>query len=176
MLAVLGRMHDCNWLAINIYTVSRGRMHLNTIKNVYLDLNDEALQQDGTVISHFELSNSGRSLILAGHRLLRLYALCSTASGIDLEDLDPMQDCEAHILNRDPMGQVTSVCPLPMEPQTREGFLDWIWLGVSSGDIFGILLEETLRPRPGGLGVRISICIALYSVVYYILYIIILRL
>lgn len=24
------------------------------------------------------------------------------------------------------------------------GFLDWIWLGVSSGDMFGILLEETL--------------------------------
>ena len=55
------------------------------------------------------------------------------------------QDCEAHILGRDPHGTVTAVCALPMDPDSRSpGFLDWIWLGVSSGDMFGILLEESL--------------------------------
>jgi len=142
VIAVLGRMHDCNWLAISVYTVSRGRIILNAIKNVYLNLLDEAVQNEGASISHFNLSQSGRTLILAGNRLLRLYSVCHAANGIELEDLDPSQDCEAHILGRDPHGTVTAVCALPMDPESREGFLDWIWLGVSSGDMFGILLEE----------------------------------
>eukprot|EP00435_Cladocopium_sp_Y103_P011671 s2674_g3.t1 len=144
VLAILGRMHDCNWLAISVYTVSRGRIALNTIKNVYLNLLDEALQNEGASISHFNLSHSGRTLILAGNRLLRLYSVASAPTGVELDDLDPQQDCEAHILGRDPHGTVTAVCALPMDPDSRSpGFLDWIWLGVSSGDMFGILLEET---------------------------------
>lgn len=146
VIAFLGRMHDSNWLAVSVYTVWRGPkgtcVKLNLIKQVYPDLFDEALQMEGAVISHFELSHSGRTLILAGDRLLRLYSVSFTSSGVELEDLDPAQDCEAHILNRDPHGTVTAVCPLPMEPGSREGFVDWIWLGVSSGDMFGILLEE----------------------------------
>jgi len=145
VLAILGRMHDCNWLAISVYTVSRGRIALNTIKNVYLNLLDEALQNEGASISHFKLSHSGRTLILAGNRLLRLYSVGLAATGmVELDDLDPQQDCEAHILGRDPHGTVTAVCALPMDPDSRSpGFLDWIWLGVSSGDMFGILLEES---------------------------------
>lgn len=62
------------------------------------------------------------------------------------------QDCEAHILGRDPHGTVTAVCALPMDPDSRSpGFLDWIWLGVSSGDMFGILLEESLGECPAGV-------------------------
>ena len=49
-------------------------IRLNSIKNVYLDLLDEAVKKEGAVISHFELSHSGKTLILAGNRLLRLYA------------------------------------------------------------------------------------------------------
>ena len=144
VIAILGRMRDCNWLAISVYTVSRGRMRLNVIKQVFPDLYDEAVQKEGAVISHFDLSHSGRTLIIAGNRLLRLFSVSLGPSGIELEDLDPAQDCEAHILTRDPQGTVTAVCPLPMEPKSREGFVDWIWLGISSGDMFGILLEEIL--------------------------------
>eukprot|EP00434_Breviolum_minutum_P026132 symbB.v1.2.023106.t1/scaffold2093.1/size89838/3 len=146
VIAILGRMHSCNYLTIRVHVLTlgpRARMVLKTLKDVFLDLMDEEVQMHGASISHFDLSHSGRTLILAGNRLLRLYSLNYTAGGIELDDLDPAQDCEAHILGRDPHGTVTSVCALPMEPGSREGFLDWIWLGVSSGDMFGILLEES---------------------------------
>jgi hypothetical protein len=63
-----------------------------TISKVYLNLLDEALQNEGASISHFNLSHSGRTLTLAGNRLLRLYSVSLAATGtVELDDLDPQQ-------------------------------------------------------------------------------------
>jgi len=149
LVAVLGRMCDCHWLAISIYAVTRdGKFRLHSIKKVMVNLLDETLQKDGCEISHFGVAQSGRTLILAGSRLLRLYSISMAAKNVELLDLEGAHDCESHILNRDTAATtVTAVCPLPMEPGTREGLLDWIWLGLSNGEMFGILVEETARGR-----------------------------
>ncbi|CAE7571521.1 jar [Symbiodinium natans] len=104
VLAVLGRMRDCHWLAISIYSVSRdGRMRLHSIKKVLINL-------------------------LAGSK------------NIELRELEGGADCESHILklilSRAEIPQLLMppqlrLCPLPMEPGSHGGFLDWIWLGLS---------------------------------------------
>lgn len=147
VLAVLGRMRDCPWLMISIYSVSRdNRMRLHSIKKVFVNLLDSTLRREGACISHFGIAHSGRTLILAGNRLLQLFSIKAGTKNIELCDLEGAVDCESHILNRDSAASdpttVTAVCPLPMEPGTQSRLLDWIWLGLSNGEMFGILVEE----------------------------------
>eukprot|EP00439_Symbiodinium_sp_Y106_P016975 s216_g2.t1 len=81
---------------------------------------------------------------------------------IELCDLEGAVDCESHILkpgcekfreqkNRDSAASdpttVTAVCPLPMEPGTQSRLLDWIWLGLSNGEMFGILVEDHAQEK-----------------------------
>eukprot|EP00931_Biecheleriopsis_adriatica_P052437 TRINITY_DN304_c0_g4_i3.p1 TRINITY_DN304_c0_g4~~TRINITY_DN304_c0_g4_i3.p1 ORF type:complete len:1396 (+),score=270.35 TRINITY_DN304_c0_g4_i3:95-4282(+) len=138
-------------LQIGIHAIIKGLVSTDCEEIVHLDtdvLSLQSFRDHGVHISYFGMSHSNTALILAGRHILRLFCVGLDESGqLSLHQLDANEEGVPSGLMRSDSaraggGTVVSVCPMPCQPVSDESFADWVWLGMSSGELIGLLIQN----------------------------------
>mmetsp|Transcript_101254 Transcript_101254/g.179895 ORF Transcript_101254/g.179895 Transcript_101254/m.179895 type:complete len:1387 (+) Transcript_101254:70-4230(+) len=144
VLLVLMHVPGRDWLQITAYTVGIGAARFECGTQVYLTDNEitaEYTRKYPVRISHFGVSSSGAALIVAGEKLLQMFSISSENDRLRLSPMNTGRALD-DILTKDAGyhggGSVSSVCTLL---SCTPGYTDWIALGMSSGEMYGVPLK-----------------------------------